>query len=117
MTSHPELRGSGAEGTAKMVYILYLVGIVFGPVGVVGLVVAYVNKGDAPAWLQTHYQFQIRTFWIGALYIFIGAVLSLAVVGYLLLLFWFIWLVVRCVKGIKCIDGHQPHPDPTGWLF
>lgn len=47
------------------VYILYLVGFLAGITALVGLVLAYVNRSDASAWLQSHYTFQIRTFWIG----------------------------------------------------
>ena len=78
---------------------------------------AYINKGDAPDWLKSHYQFQIRTFWIGALYILLGALLSLVVIGYLILLFWVIWLIVRSVKGMKSLDAKEAHPNPTGWFF
>lgn len=117
MTESTVAQGSSGEGTAKIVYILYLIGIVFGITGIIGVVIAYVNKGDAPEWLKSHYQFQIRTFWIGALYIVIGAILSMAIIGYLLLLFWVVWLIVRCVKGIKALDAKQAHPDPSGWLF
>ena len=53
------------SSTAKLVYILYLVGLVFGITGIIGVIVAYVNKGDAPEWMQSHYRFQIRTFWMG----------------------------------------------------
>ena len=106
-----------SEGTAKVVYILYLVGIIFGLTGIIGVVMAYINKRDAPDWLQTHYQFQIRTFWIGLLYVLIGMILSIILIGYLVLLFWVVWLVIRCVKGMKSLDQKEAHPDPAGWLF
>lgn len=106
-----------SEGTAKVVYILYLVGIIFGLTGVIGVVMAYINKREAPDWLQTHYQFQIRTFWIGLLYVLIGMVSSVILIGYLVLLFWVVWLVIRCVKGMKSLDQKEAHPDPAGWLF
>jgi len=105
------------EGTAKIVYILYLVGIVFGPTGIVGVVMAYINRSDAPDWLKSHYQFQIRTFWIGALYLLVGIILALVIIGYLVLLFWAVWLIVRCVKGMKSLDQKEAHPNPTGWMF
>ena len=41
------------EGTAKVVYVLYLVGILFGLTAIIGVVMAYVNRGDAPEWLRT----------------------------------------------------------------
>lgn len=108
---------SPTEDTAKIVYILYLVGIVFGLTGIIGVVMAYVNRDDAPDWLKTHYQFQIRTFWIGGLYMFIGLLFSLVLIGYFVLLFWVIWLIVRCIKGMKSLDKKEVHPNPTGWMF
>jgi len=105
------------EGTAKVAYILYLAGIIFGITGIIGVVMAYINKGDAPEWLKTHYQFLIRTFWIGALFMLIGALLSIILIGYLVFLFWVVWLIVRCVKGMKSLDQKEPHPNPTGWMF
>ncbi len=78
---------------------------------------AYINKSDAPEWLQSHYRFQIRTFWIGVLYMMIGVILTLALIGYLIILFWVIWLIVRCIKGMKTLDNKQAHPNPTGWMF
>ena len=103
--------------TVKLVYILYLANLVIPFLSIIGVVVAYVNKDDAPAWLQSHYQFQIRTFWIGLIYLFVGGILSIILIGYLILLFWLIWVVVRFVKGIKYLDAQQTHPNPTGWLF
>jgi len=106
-----------SEGTAKVVYILYLAGIIFGLTGIIGVVMAYINKREAPDWLQTHYQFQIRTFWIELLYVLIGMILSIILIGYLVLLFWVVWLVIRCVKGMKSLDQKEAHPDPASWLF
>jgi uncharacterized membrane protein len=39
-----------------------MVCLLFGITGVIGVVMAYINKDDAAEWLKTHYQFQIRTF-------------------------------------------------------
>jgi|TARA_Y100000780_G_C13536825_1_gene359862 uncharacterized membrane protein len=117
MTEVNSTLASNDSGSAKIVYILYLVGLVIGVTGIVGVVLAYVNKSSAPDWLKSHYQFQIRTFWIGALYMFIGAVLSIVLIGWLVLLFWLVWLIVRCIKGLQALDKQQPHPNPTGWMF
>ncbi len=105
------------EGTAKIVYILYLLGLLFGVTWLIGVVMAYINKDDAPEWLKSHYQFQIRTFWIGTLYIFIGIILSFVLIGILVLFFFVIWLIVRCVKGIKYLDQKEAPPNPTGWML
>ena len=109
--------GPTSKGSAKIVYILYLVSLLFGITGIIGVVMAYINKDDAPEWLQTHYQFQIRTFWIGALFIFLGSILSVILIGWFLLLFWVVWLIVRSVKGMKALDEEKAIDNPTSWFF
>jgi uncharacterized membrane protein len=113
----PIVNTSNEQGNAKLVYILYLAGLIIGITGVVGVIMAYINKSDAPEWLQSHYRFQIRTFWIGFLYLVIGSILSMVFVGFFVLLFWAVWLIVRCVKGMKSLDKNEAHPNPTGWFF
>lgn len=103
--------------SAKLVYILYLAGLIFGITGIIGLVIAYINKADAPEWLQSHYRFQIRTFWIGLLYIIAGSILLVVLVGWLIYLFWVIWLIIRCVKGLKYLEQQQAVPDEASWMF
>ncbi|MGI2177761.1 DUF4870 family protein [Shewanella frigidimarina] len=102
---------------AKIVYLLYMIGLLFGITGIIGVVMAYINKGDAPEWLKTHYQFQIRTFWIGAIYIFLGSILSLVIIGLFVLLFWAVWLIIRSLKGMKALELEKPIENLTGWLF
>ena len=41
------------SAAANIVYILYLVSLFVGLTGIVGVIMAYVNRGDAPEWLQT----------------------------------------------------------------
>ncbi|MBC8551922.1 MAG: hypothetical protein H8D23_19920 [Candidatus Brocadiales bacterium] len=108
---------STTKGSAKIVYILYMVGVVFGITGIVGVVMAYINKDDAPEWLKTHYQFQIRTFWIGALFMILGGILSIILIGWFVLLFWVVWLIVRSIKGIKALDSEQAIENPKRWFF
>jgi uncharacterized membrane protein len=52
----------------KLVYGLYLVSVLVGLTLLVGLVMAYINRGQvAGTWAESHYTYQIRTFWIGLL--------------------------------------------------
>jgi uncharacterized membrane protein len=85
--------------------------------GLIGVVIAYVNKADAESWLQSHYQFQIRTFWFGLISTAVGFLFAFILIGYLILFFTAIWVIIRCVKGMKYLDQHQAHPNPTGLLF
>lgn len=102
-----------------IIYVLYLAGFVTGFSSIVGIVIAYVNKGEGPEWIQSHYQFQIRTFWLGLL-IGIGAVIlmiPLFFTGPLIPLAVAIWFIVRCVFGIKYLSRREPHPNPTTWKW
>ena len=106
-----------SSGTAKIIYILYLVNIVVPFTGLVGVIMAYVNQGEASDMLKTHYRFQIRTFWIGLLLLIVGALLTLILIGWLLILFYYVWLIIRCVKGMQALDQNQPVANPTTWMF
>jgi uncharacterized membrane protein len=103
--------------TAKLVYILYLVGLIFPITCVIGVIMAYIHQAEAPAWLQSHYRFQIRTFWMALLYAMIGAILFLVLIGWFVFLFLLIWLIVRCVKGLKALDQQREVSNETRWMF
>lgn len=120
------------SGTAKIIYILYLVGIVTGGLTtLIGLVMAYIYQGTASDSLRTHYRFLIRTFWILILYsatsiilYLIGLLLAVVLIGYAIIflalifnIFILIWLIIRCVKGMRALDMKQPHPNPATWMF
>ena len=103
--------------TAKLIYVLYLVGFAAGITLVIGVVMAYVNKDEGPDWLRTHYRFQIRTFRMGVLYCAAGFVLAAVLIGFLVWLFTAIWLIVRVIKGFKHLDRHEPMPNYQTWLM
>ncbi|MEJ2142231.1 MAG: hypothetical protein P8Y24_07725 [Gammaproteobacteria bacterium] len=111
------MNGEDSTSNAKLVYILYLVSILIGVTGLIGVIMAYVNRGDATDWLKSHYQFQIRTFWIGFLYMLLGVILAAVIVGYFILFFSLIWLIVRCVIGLKQLDKGEAINNPTSWMF
>ncbi len=115
--TQPQNTNPQSQSNAKIIYILYLVSVIVGLTGLVGLVMAYINKGEAPEWLKSHYQFLIRTFWIGLLYGVIGLILTTLIIGIAVLLFVLVWWIVRCVKGMQLLDKQQPHPNPTTWMF
>jgi uncharacterized membrane protein len=59
-----------------------------------------VKKDDAAGtWLESHYRWQIRTFWWGLLWGVIGGILVLVVVGFIVLAADAIWIIYRIVKG------------------
>ena len=114
----PAAQPQASDTSAKIIYILYLVSLVTGGItSLVGVIMAYVNVGDAPEPLKNHYRFQIRTFWIGLLYGLVGFLLTFVVVGVAVLAFVAVWLIVRCVKGLKALDRREPYPNVETWFW
>lgn len=105
------------SNNAKLVYILYLLSFVLGITGLIGLVFAYLNRGKASDWIDTHYTYQIRTFWIGLLYGLVSAVLLLVGIGFLLMIAVSVWVIVRCVIGLQKAAQRQPIPNPESWII
>lgn len=100
-----------------VIYVLYLVGFFTGITALVGVILAYVYKGSAPQWLGSHYQYQIRTFMIGLLQLFIGFITTFLLIGWLVLLFWAVWTIARCIIGLKALSENVEIKNPTTWLF
>ncbi|MBM3487206.1 MAG: hypothetical protein FJX67_11345 [Alphaproteobacteria bacterium] len=100
-----------------IIYILYLLGFIVGITPLIGLVMAYVYRGDAASWQASHYTHLIRTFWIGLLVGAVGALLAIVLIGWIILVILAIWYVVRCIKGIKLASQEQPYPKTTAWGF
>ena len=108
---------ANTTGYAKVIYILLMISTIIGFTGLIALIMAYVMKGDSPEWLQSHYRFQIRTFWIGLLYITIGAFTFQIIIGYFILLFAVVWMLIRCSRGLKQLANEQAVNNVESWLF
>ena len=109
LVSNPQL--------ALIVYILYLSAYVVGITAVIGVIIAHIQVGTAEPVLASHYRFQIRTFWIGVLYLVAGFILVWVLIGFLVFLWWFIWSLVRNIKGILALNENRPIADPGSWMF
>src|SRR5690349_1370557 len=103
---------------ALVVYILYLVSYAVGGItAVIGVIIAHIQVGEADPVLASHYRFQIRTFWIGMIYFVVGCLLAIVLVGFLVLLWWFIWSLVRNIKGLLALNENRPIANPSSWMF
>ena len=102
---------------ALIVYILYFAAYFTGITGLIGVIIAHVQVDSADELLRTHYRFQIRTFWIGLLYLVVGTILLFVVIGIAVLFWWFVWSLVRNVKGVLALNESRPIANPTSWMF
>ncbi len=111
--------GGGAQqgSNARIVYLLYLGAVIIGLLALIGVIIAYVNRNNSGGWVSDHHRFQIRTFWIGLLYSAVGAVSTVFLVGWLMLLATLVWWIMRCVKGLQCASRSESYPNATTWLW
>ena len=88
-----------------------------GLTAIIGAIIAYMQSENADPISQSHFQFQIRTFLIGLLYVFVSAATLYIGIGALLLLWWIIWTLIRCIKGLLALNAGEPIRDPNSWMF
>lgn len=113
----PAPQAAQSDTSAKIIYILYLASLLLGVTSLVGVIMAYVNVGDAPEPLRTHYRFQIRTFWIALLYCVVSGILTIIAIGALLFILVAVWYIVRCAKGLQYLGRGQAYPNADTWLW
>lgn len=102
---------------AMVVYALYLASFVVGFTSIVGVIIAYLYRGKGPVWLDEHYRYQIRTFWIGLFYVSVATLLTLVLIGFPLLFALAIWFIIRCVKGFKGLQEKRAPSNVDSWLL
>lgn len=115
-----------------VVYGLYLVSVPSAFLSLIlGLIVAYVARGNAGPAMETHYTFQIESFWksiwwrvIAIILFVLGLALAIVLVGVPMMVagafIWMvveIWFVVRCIVGLVYLFRGEAYPRPHAWLF
>jgi uncharacterized membrane protein len=106
----------GAFGAASIVG-----SFVFGWPSIVAVIINYVKRSDVQGtWLESHFRWQIRTFWFALLWVVIVAVISIPlavviigigtwVLGMAVLGFWAIY---RIARGWMRLNARQTMPMP-----
>ncbi len=98
-----------AKSLTTIVYALYASSLLLGITAIVAIVVNYVKKDDvAGTWLESHFRWQIRTFWFGLLWAVLGFMTVLLVVGWFVLIANGIWFIYRIVKGYLRLNDNKP---------
>jgi len=112
---------------ASIVYALHTLAIVIGVVGaativgsfigsvpsIIAVILNYVKRGDARGtWVDSHYRWQIRTFWFALLWFVIGWVLIFTIVGVVvgvpILAALTLWLIYRIARGWLRLRDRRP---------
>src|SRR5258707_1291511 len=96
---------------------------VFGLPSIIAVIMNYARRAEARGtWLETHFHWQIRTFWLALLWIaitlLVAAALTLIVIGIFLVLPGFaivgLWVAYRVIRGWLALREHRAVPSPGG---
>ena len=99
---------------ATVVYALQAAGFFVGITWIAAIVIDYVKKDEAAGtWLESHYRWQIRTFWWGLLWAVIGGITALVVIGFVILFVDAVWIIYRIAKGWLALSENRPLPAKT----
>jgi len=127
-SGNPDKSARG-RGAAIIIYMLFLGSVLAVVTAPIGVLIAHVKHRGAEPWVQSHLQFQIRTFWLGVLggAAFIAAWQLLGLVGippmapwamgYLYFTACMIWMVGRCAVGIARLTSNRPVDNPRSLAF
>ena len=104
---------SSLRNLTTAVYALQAAAFLIGISFLVALIINYVKRpAVAGTYLESHFTWQIRTFWYGVLWGLLGFVTIFILIGYFILLANTLWILYRIIKGwLKLYDGEPIH----GW--
>jgi uncharacterized membrane protein len=92
-----------------LVYGLQIATFFVGLTFVAGVIINYVKRKDVEGtWLESHFQWQIRTFWFGLLWFCIGIALLIVFVGFPIVMGTLVWVLYRAIKGWLELSENKP---------
>ena len=113
----------------KIVYALHAFSLLTGIIGtatvvgafltgwpsIIAVILNYIKRSEVRGtWLESHFRWQIRTFWFGLLWISLCGAFIIATFGIGLLFIWLpiglvgLWFVYRVVRGWVTLSDNRP---------
>jgi len=82
---------------------------------IIAVILNYVKRSEVRGtWLDSHFSWQIRTFWFAALWLAVGVILFVTVVGIpIAVVLWFatgIWVLYRIIRGWLALASQRSLP-------
>lgn len=92
---------------STVIYALYALSLFSGVTAIVAIVLNYIKRDEVRgSWLESHFRWQIRTFWWSVLWLIVGTLTVVILVGWIVLGVAFVWFVYRIAHGwLKLNDG------------
>lgn len=88
-------------------------GFVFGLPSLVAVLLNYLKRGDVNGtWLESHFRWQIRTFWFTALWLVVYGLLIITIIGipvaWILIAILGLWVGYRVIRGWVALFSERP---------
>jgi uncharacterized membrane protein len=120
---------SSIETWTKVIYALHAFSLLTGIIGaatvvgafltgwpsIIAVILNYVKRSDARGtWLESHFRWQIRTFWFGLLWIVLCVLFVIGTLGIGILVAWVpigivgLWFIYRIVRGWMALSDGKP---------
>jgi len=94
-----------------VIYALYALSMFAGISAVVAIVLNYIKVDDARGtWLESHFSWQIRTFWWSVLWAVVGGLTWIILIGWVVWGVAYVWFIYRIAKGWLNLNDGKPMP-------
>jgi uncharacterized membrane protein len=94
-----------------VIYALYALSLFSGVTAIVAIVLNYIKLDDVQGtWLESHFRWQIRTFWWSVVWFVLGAITWIILIGWVVLGVAGIWFIYRIAKGWLNLNDGKPMP-------
>ena len=102
-----------AKKITYVVYILQALSFVLLITAVAGIIINYIKQDDVSGtWLESHFEWQKRTFWYGLLWTVLGSLTIFLLIGWVILAVVAVWLIYRIAKGwVYLVDGKELYKE------
>jgi uncharacterized membrane protein len=122
------LRADSLLGWTRAIYALHAFSLLTGILGaatvvgafltgwpsIIAVILNYVKRSEARGtWLESHFRWQIRTFWFGLLWVSLCGLFIVLTLGIGLLLVWLpliligCWFIYRIVRGWRALSDRR----------
>src|SRR6188474_1394233 len=124
-----EQRSESLVNWTKAIYALHAFSLLTGILGaatvvgafltgwpsIIAVILNYVKRSEARGtWLESHFLWQIRTFWFGLLWVSLCALFVIGTLGIGILIAWLplafitVWFIYRIVRGWLALNDRRP---------
>jgi len=105
----PEAEEKKLRDLALLIYVLQAIGFLIGLTWIVGVVINYLKIDDVRnTWLETHFNWQLRTFWLGLAGMAVAWLLMVVKIGVLIGFAVTVWAIYRVAKGWLALNDRKP---------